>query len=293
MAAAELAAAGFEEPRRHARRLVVAALSIAPTELFVHPDRTADEHQAGSVREMLRRALYREPLSRIVGQREFWGLPFALSPETLDPRPETESVVEAVLKRVADRQAPRQVLDLGTGSGCLLLALLSDLPQAIGVGVDISAGAVRTAAQNARSLGLAQRVFFTVGDWGGALSAGFDVVVANPPYIVSAELAQLPHEVARYDPRLALDGGEDGLAAYRLIAADLVRLLTDGGIFVGEVGAGQADAIAGILTKNGLVFDGIEKDLSGVARCVVARPPAPSHRMTTKNGWNTPPSRLG
>ena len=256
MAAGELAAAGFEDPRRHARRLVAAALSLTPAELFLHPGRIADAHQARDVREMLRHALDHEPLSRILQNREFWGRPFALSPETFDPRPETESAVEAVLRRLPDRQAPRRLLDLGTGSGCLLLALLSELPMSIGVGIDISQGAVRTAAQNARALGFAERALFVVGDWGRALSARFEVIVANPPYIASADLALLPREVACYDPPRALDGGKDGLAAYRSIGAGLVTLLAPGGI----------------LMKNGLVLDGVEKDLAGVGRCVVARP---------------------
>jgi release factor glutamine methyltransferase len=271
MTAGELAAGGFEDPRRQARRLVAAALALTPTELFVHPDRVVDEHQIGRVREILRRARDREPLSRIIGQREFWGLPFILSVETLDPRPETESVVEGVLLRLSDRQAPRRLLDLGTGSGCLLLALLSELPGSIGVGIDISEGAVRTAAQNAHWLRLAERAFFAVGDWGEALSASFDIVVTNPPYIASADLLRLPREVAFYDPSRALDGGTDGLAAYRSIAADLPRLLAPRGIFVGEVGVGQADAVAGILTESGLVFGGIERDLAGITRCVIAR----------------------
>jgi len=271
MAAGALSAAGFADPRRHARRLVASALSIAPSDLFGHPERIVNEDEIRCVREILRRALDREPLSRIQKKREFWGLPFALSPETLDPRPETESVVEAVLRQVPDRQASRRILDLGTGTGCLLLALLNELPASWGVGIDISEGAVRTAADNARSLGLAERALFLVGDWGGALSARFDVIVANPPYIASADLALLPREVASYDPWRALDGGNDGLAAHGVIAADLPKLLARDGIFVAEVGIGQANAVAGILTANGVAFGGIDRDLSGIARCVVAR----------------------
>jgi release factor glutamine methyltransferase len=272
MSAGALSAAGFADPRRHARRLVASALSVAPADLFGHPDRIVSEQEIRRVREILRRALDREPLSRVLQKREFWGLPFALSAETLDPRPETESVVEAVLRRVPDRQTPRRILDLGTGTGCLLLALLSELPASWGIGIDISEGAVRTAAHNARSLGLAGRALFLVGDWGGALSARFDVIVANPPYIASADLALLPREVASYDPRRALDGGDDSLAAHGVIAADLPRLLARDGIFVTEVGIGQADAVAGILTANGVAFGGIDRDLSGIARCVLARP---------------------
>jgi release factor glutamine methyltransferase len=266
-----LSAAGYEDPRRHARRLVASALSITRTDLFGHPDRVVDDHQIRRVQLVLGRVVNREPLSRILGQREFWGLQFALSAETLDPRPETESVVEAVLQRIPDRQASLRILDLGTGTGCLLLALLSELPASIGVGIDIAEDAVRTASRNAASLGFAGRTLFLVSDWGAALSARFDAIVVNPPYIASTDLAVLPREVAWYDPLRALDGGKDGLDPYRAIAADLAGRLAPEGIFAAEVGADQADAVASILTASGLAFGGIEKDLSGVARCVIAR----------------------
>jgi release factor glutamine methyltransferase len=271
LSADALSAAGFEDPRRQARRLVASALAITPAYLFGHPNQAVDEAQTSRVRAILTRVLDHEPLSRILGQREFWGLPFLLSAETFDPRPETESVVEAVLKRVPDRQVPHRILDLGTGTGCLLLALLSELPSSTGIGIDIAEGAVRTAACNASSLRLSCRAFFIVGDWGRAVSERFDVIVANPPYIASPDLRLLPREVACYDPWRALDGGRQGLAAHGAIAADLPRLLAPDGIFVTEVGAGQVDAVAGMLKASGLVFGGIESDLSGTARCVVVR----------------------
>jgi release factor glutamine methyltransferase len=266
-----LSAAGYEDPRRHARRLVASALSITQAELFGRLDRVVDDHQIGRVQLVLRRMINREPLSRILGQREFWGLQFVLSAETLDPRPETESVVEAVLQRIPDRQAPLRILDLGTGTGCLLLALLSELPASSGVGIDIAEDAVRTASRNTAALGFAGRALFLVSDWGAALTARFDAIVVNPPYIASTDLAVLPREVAWYDPPRALDGGEDGLDSYRAIATDLAGRLAPEGIFAAEVGADQADAVASILTASGLEFGGIEKDLSGVARCVIAR----------------------
>jgi release factor glutamine methyltransferase len=214
-----------------------------------------------------------EPLSRILAKREFWGLEFTLSVDTFDPRPETETVVEAVLRRKPDRHAPLQVLDLGTGTGCLLLALLSELPRADGVGIDIAQGAVRTAARNAVLLGLGDRARFFVGDWASAVSKRFDAIVANPPYITSEALLLLPREVACHDPWRALDGGEDGLQAYREIAEAIPELVSPDGIVATEIGAGQAGAVAAVLKANGLVVDGIEKDLAGVTRCVVARPP--------------------
>jgi release factor glutamine methyltransferase len=277
-AAGVLSAAGFEEPRRQARRLVGSALAISQTDLFSRSDRPVDVCQAGRLRAMLGRIVEHEPMSRILGQREFWGLEFALSPETLDPRPETETIVEAVLRRKPDRSAPLCILDLGTGTGCLLLALLSEYRQATGYGVDIAEGAVRTALHNAASLGFRARARFLVGDWAAAVSGRFDAIVANPPYILTEDLPLLPREVALYDPWRALDGGADGLVPYRAIAAMIPSLLAPEGIFVCEVGAGESDSVGGILRANGLAYDGIEKDLGGIARCVIGRPAADRDR---------------
>lgn len=273
-AASELSRAGFAEPRRAARRLVASSLDLTPAELLGHSEQALDEQQTGRVRLALHRMAEREPLSRILGRREFWGLEFALSADTLDPRPETETVVEAVLRRVLNRDAPLRFLDLGTGTGCILLALLSEFPAAIGFGVDIALGAVMTAAGNAAALGLGERAHFLVGDWGTAISGRFDVIASNPPYIAGAALADLPPEVALHDPCLALDGGADGLGAYRSLAFDLLQLLNQGGVFVCEVGLGQAPAVAAMLRASGLAIEGCQRDLAGIARCVVAGAPA-------------------
>ena len=270
-AAAALSSAGFEEARRHARRLVASALAIPPTGLFGHPDHIVDEQQSSRVKGMVARMVEHEPLSRILGRREFWGLEFTLSAETLDPRPETETVVEAVLRRKPGRYAPLRLLDLGTGTGCLLLALLSEFRMARGVGIDIVEAAAKTAARNAAKLGFAERVVFLVGDWAAAVRGSFDVIVANPPYIASGSLRLLPREVADYDPWRALDGGEDGLAPFRVIAPSLSKLLACDGIFVTEVGVHQADAVAAILGARGVKLDGFERDLAGHIRCVIAR----------------------
>jgi release factor glutamine methyltransferase len=271
-AAATLARVGFAEPRRRARRLVASALDLAPAELLAHPERVIDEQRVDYVRLALGRMADREPLSRILGRREFWGLEFALSPETLDPRPETETVVEAVLRADLGCAAPLRFLDLGTGTGCILLALLSEFPAAIGFGLDIASGAANTARRNAEALGLVERARFLVGNWGAAVSGKFDVVVSNPPYIARPALADLPREVALCDPRHALDGGSDGLDAYRSFVPELLRLLKPGGMFACEIGAGQASAVATLLRANGLAIDGCKRDLAGIARCVVARP---------------------
>jgi len=269
--AAALAAAGFEDPRRHARRLLAAALGLSATEVFAHPERALSAREQAQVASMLQRMAASEPLSRISGQREFWGLDFLLSADTLDPRPESETVVEAVLARLPERSAAYRFLDLGTGSGCLLLALLSEFPSASGIGVDIVPGAAIMARRNAELLGMADRAGFIAEDWAAAVAARFDVVVANPPYIATAAIAGLLPEVRDHDPHRALDGGADGLAAYRTIAADLSRLLRPGGLFAAEIGSGQAEAVTAILRQNALAIDGIAPDLAGIRRVVVAR----------------------
>jgi release factor glutamine methyltransferase len=268
---AALFSEGCGEARRRARRLLASALGLGSLELLAHPEREITERQAQHIRWMLQRSIAGEPLSRMVGRREFWGLEFALSAGTLDPRPESEAVVEAVLRRIRQRDTELRLLDLGTGSGCLVLALLSELPEATGVAVDISAGAAATARMNAVALGFASRAHFFVGEWGKALTGRFAVIVANPPYITRRTLAELPSSVRDFDPQLALDGGADGLDAYRKIGAELPRLLTRDGVFATEVGVGQAEAVAGMLEDMRLVIDDIEHDLTGIARCVVGR----------------------
>jgi release factor glutamine methyltransferase len=270
-AATTLNEAGVGEARRIARRAVGAVLEISPVEMLSHPERMVEDLQVNRVRLTLDRMVAREPLSRILGRREFWGLEFALSSDTLDPRPETETIVETVLRRFPDRDTPLRLLDLGTGTGCIVLSLLSEFRNAVGFGVDLSAGAAITARRNAGSLGFADRAHFLVGDWGAAISGKFDAITANPPYIPDALLAGLPREVALHDPRLALSGGKDGLQAYRSLAMDLGRLLRQKEFFFGEIGQGQGRAVAAILRASGLVVEAYEKDLAGTARCVVAR----------------------
>jgi release factor glutamine methyltransferase len=270
-AAAALTQARFGEPRRGARRLVASTLALAPADLLAHPERTVDGQASDRVRVALARMVDREPLSRILGRREFWGMEFGLSADTLDPRPETETVVTAVLRSIPDRGAPLRFLDLGTGTGCILLALLSEFPAATGFGVDVVVGAAMTARGNAAALGVARRAHFFIGDWVAPISGVFDVIISNPPYIASAAIADLPREVALYDPRCALDGGPDGLGCYRLLAADLPRLMGPRSLFACEVGLGQAPAVAATLQANGLSIERCERDLAGIMRCVVAR----------------------
>jgi release factor glutamine methyltransferase len=270
-AAAQLARAGVDEPRRQARRLISAALGLSETQIFAHPERAVTAVERDRICAMLKRNLASEPLTRILGRREFWGLAFSLSADTLDPRPETETVIEAVLARRPDRSRACRILDLGTGSGCLLLALLSELLNATGIGIDIAPGAAVTARSNAETLGLAERARFLVGDWASALAGRFDIVVANPPYIASAAIPGLPREVREHDPHRALHGGIDGLAAYRAIAADLPRLVAPAGLFAAEIGSDQAEAVTRLLVAAGLAVERVVPDLAGLPRCIVAR----------------------
>jgi release factor glutamine methyltransferase len=210
----------------------------------------------------------REPLALIVGRREFWSLDLAVSPATLIPRPDSETLIEAVVSAFTGRPPPRQVLDLGTGTGCLLLAALSEFPASFGIGVDRSAEAAALAAGNAASLGMADRAVFLCGDWASALNARFDLVLCNPPYIPSSELAGLMPEVAHYEPRSALDGGEDGLSAYRRLVPELHRLLSQDSAAIVELGVGQAETVAGMAREAGFAT-GLRHDLSGIPRALV------------------------
>ncbi len=219
---------------------------------------------------LLDRRVAREPLALIVGRREFWSLDFAVSRDTLVPRPESETLIEAAVADFAGRPPPATILDLGTGTGCLLMAALSEFPAAFGIGVDRSPAAAALAARNAAALGLANRAAMVCGDWARALNARFDLILCNPPYIATSELAGLMPDVAHYEPRSALDGGPDGLAAYRSLCPDLARLLKSDGIVVVELGAGQACAVSQLAGASGLASQ-MRHDLTGVARTIVLR----------------------
>jgi release factor glutamine methyltransferase len=256
-----------DAPAREAA-LVLRAAGLKPTDLLVEPDAPLGAAAADAQRYGARRAAG-EPLSRIVGEREFWGLTFALAPEALDPRPETETIVEAALAAFASRRGEAlRIVDFGVGSGALLAALLSEFPAARGVGVDLSAGAAAQARANLESLGLGARAQIRIGDWAEGIEGAFDLIVANPPYIPSGDIAGLAREVREHDPRLALDGGADGLDAYRALAPEIARLLAPAGRFYLEVGAGQADAVKTLATAAGLVDLATHRDLAGIERVV-------------------------
>ena len=269
-------AAGWPETSEHtaaldARLLVAHALKIDAGALAAYDDRAIGDAEIAAANALAERRMRGEPVARIIGEKEFWSLPFWLAPATMVPRPETETVVESVLDHV--RQSGRQgdglsILDLGTGSGCILLALLSELPGAVGTGVDLAYDAASMAGANALRLGLADRARFVAGDWARPLAARFDVIVANPPYVDGEALPALPREVIGFDPRLALDGGDDGLAPYRAIVPELPRLLEPSGIAVLEFGPRQGEAISRMAGAAGMDTK-IRQDLAGRDRCLL------------------------
>jgi release factor glutamine methyltransferase len=262
--------AGIPEPRREARLILGLALEVDPGVILGYPERPIDEAARARFDELIGRRARHEPFSRLKGSREFWSLDFALSPETLDPRPDSETLIEAALAHLPDRQAPLRLIDFGTGTGCLLLALLHELPRATGVGIDIQPGAVETAKSNAEKLGLASRATFRCGDWDQEITGKVDVILSNPPYICCDDLSGLAPEVAAFEPRVALDGGWDGLDAYRVLAPAIKRLLIPGGFACIELGAGQARAVSSLMAKSGLQIKAIYRDLPGIERCLVA-----------------------
>lgn len=263
-AAAMLEAAGIPGGERDARFLLLGVLRLGPHDLVLAGERPIGEGAAQLEAALARRAKG-EPVARILGEWEFWGLPFSLVPETLVPRADTETVVEASLAIVADRRAPLRVLDLGTGSGCLLVALLSELPHATGLGIDRSAAALRAARGNAAANGVGARASFACGDWCEPLAGPFDLVVSNPPYIETGLIAGLDREVADHDPLAALDGGGDGLAAYRRILRGLGDgcRLAQGASVILEIGYAQARAVRDLGIAAGLRYVGLTRDLAG------------------------------
>jgi release factor glutamine methyltransferase len=264
-AAADLRAAGVEAPMRDARLLAAHALAVPPDRLVLAlADPVAPAAAAAFAAAVARRAA-REPLSHVTGRRQFWGRWFAVSPAVLDPRPETETLVAAALGRGFER-----VLDLGTGSGAILLSLLADRPAARGTGTDLSAPALAVARANAGRLGVGARAELVQGDWFAPVSGRFDLIVSNPPYIPRAEVATLAPEVRLWEPHLALTPGDDGLGAYRVLAAGAAAHLAPGGALMLEIGPTQAAAVGAILRAQGFARLSCLPDLDGRDRVIVA-----------------------
>lgn len=270
--ARSFAAAALDSPELDARILIGHALALDPAGIISQGPRLLTSAESAAIAALAQRRLAHEPVARILGVKEFWGLPFRLNAETLVPRPETETVVEAALAALgAQRQGALRMADLGTGSGALLAALLSECPAALGVGTDLSDTAIACARRNMRALELQERALFVVCDYGAALRGPFDLLVSNPPYVRRGDIPTLQPEVRLFEPARALDGGADGLHGYRAIAADARRLLAPDGLVVVELGAGQASAVAALFSAAGLAVERPRADLSGMARALPAR----------------------
>jgi release factor glutamine methyltransferase len=261
-----LRAAGVDNPRLDARVL------------WEHAQAAAAQFDS-----LIARRVAREPVAYILGRKGFWSLEFAVGPGALVPRPETETLVERVLAAFPDRGAPLSVLDLGTGTGCLLLSVLSEYPNARGTGVDASPDALAWASRNAESLGLEVRCRMVRGSWGDDLSDGYDVILSNPPYIKTGDIALLAPEIRLHEPPGALDGGPDGLEAYRSLGPEIHRLLNPCGLAFLETGEGQAATVVEILGQSGLGCREIAADLVGIGRCVTAE-----HRASAQKRVGSP-----
>lgn len=265
--------AGIESPDTDARLLIGHALGLDRTALMTNGDRLLGADEIAAIDALTARRLKHEPVSRILGRKEFWSLPLDISDAVLVPRPDTETVVESALdfvERDKLRLSPLRILDIGTGSGALLLALLTELKNAEGFATDISPAAIDIARGNAERLGLAARCRFVVCDIASGVTGLFDLIVSNPPYIAHGDIAALETEVRDYDPALALDGGIDGLDAYRAIASQAIHLLAPGGRLIVELGAGQEPAVRDLFSKAGLTVSGVRADLAGIPRALTA-----------------------
>ena len=269
------AEAGLPDAAIEARILIGGLLTLSATEIFVGGDRALREDEVARVDAAVQRRLKREPVHRILGSREFHGLDLQMSRETLEPRPDTEILVDAMLPHLREAVATKgsaHILDLGTGTGAIVLALLKEVPAARGMGSDISQDALATAAGNASRLGLGERFQTVHSRWFDEIAGQFDIIVSNPPYIPSSVIAGLDPEVRDFDPLVALDGGPDGLTPYRDIAADAARFLAPDGMLGVEIGFDQKTAVMEIFTCAGFILAQAERDYGGQDRVLVFRP---------------------
>jgi len=266
---AQLQAAHVESASLDARILLEFALGVTREQMLLMMEKRVSEEQEMLFAGLIAQRATHKPVAQLIGQREFWGMEFHVTENTLDPRADSETLIEAVLERFPDRSAPLKVLDFGTGTGCLLLAVLKEYPNAMGIGVDICPKALEVAFGNAHELELSARASFTQGCWGDGLEGQFDLILSNPPYIPSSVIPTLSREVAQFEPKGALDGGEDGLDCYRALIPHVARLLAPSGVAAFEIGMGQRPQLEEIAAAQGLKALGAKKDMAGVLRCVL------------------------
>lgn len=265
----ELQRAHVENASLDARVLLEHVLGISREQLLMGMSNMLTEQQEADYRQLVTRRAERRPIAQVLGYREFWGMEFAVTENTLTPRPDSETIIETILERVPNHSAPLRIADLGTGTGCLLLSLLRELPVATGLGVDVCARALAVAQENASSLLMAGRAQFICSNWFSEVEGKFDIIVSNPPYIPSESIASLAPEVAKFEPRLALDGGADGLECYRALLKIVPEKLNAGGFLALEIGAGQHKAIEQIAIDSGLRLATTKKDLGGIVRALI------------------------
>ena len=266
----ELTVSEIENPQLEARILLAFAARVEQTRVIGYPEDKLDNTVIRNLEKIIARRKTGEPIAYITGVKEFWSLNFNVTPETLIPRPDSETIVQSVLDTITNHMDRLSILDLGTGSGCLLLALLSELPNAKGVGIDISPATCKIAKKNAKELGLNNRAKFYRGNWMEGILDQFDIIVTNPPYIAEPDIKLLDREIQLFEPHLALSGGPDGVSAYRLIAKGSIARLKTAGILVVEIGINQAQSIKNIFIENGLEIIKTQRDFSNIERCILA-----------------------
>lgn len=267
----DLHKAGIPSYLLDADLIMAYVLNTSREEVFCRPERVLSPSQEAEFKRLTAERSARKPMAHILGVREFWGRSFKVTPDTLDPRPDSESLIEQVLQIYKNLPKPKRIIDFGTGTGCLLLTLLSEFNESQGVGVDISEAAIAVAKENAEKLGLANRTSFVVSNWGKKIKGEYDLIISNPPYIKNSDIDGLEPEVSTYEPKQALDGGESGLACYIDLAADMFSILAENGFAVLEHGIGQETDVRRILENNGFKFVANKPDLSGINRCVTVR----------------------
>ncbi len=270
-AVVSLESVGIASARLDASLLLAHVLHCTRENMITLADKPLTNNDINSFQTLIKRRVLHEPIAYITGKKEFWSLDFYVTRDTLIPRPDSETLVEAALKRVKNRAGNTTILDIGTGTGCLLIALLKELPKASGVGLDINERALQVAMKNALTHNVDERATFLKSHWCDALNGTFDLIISNPPYIAENDRATLMRDVVDYEPEAALFAGADGLDAYRVLASKMPHFLVSGGMLVWEVGEGQAADVIHLLQAQGLVTEQPERDFTGIARCVIAR----------------------